>query len=145
MRSRSCTLSLLYFSSRFFQHHKGVTASAAMQFDLFGVRRLYSLLFSSPFSVFLQRLPTPTPGNVCLYGATAGNAFFRGKAGERFCVRNSGALAVSGDPFVLRRPDWREAIAPFRDGRFMAVKPLTRTFSARFDRSHACQNFSVVI
>eukprot|EP00903_Cladosiphon_okamuranus_P022094 g20316.t1 len=33
-------------------------------------------------------------GNVCLYGATAGNAFFRGKAGERFCVRNSGALAV---------------------------------------------------
>jgi glutamate synthase (NADPH/NADH) len=33
-------------------------------------------------------------GNVSLYGATAGKAFFRGKAGERFCVRNSGALAV---------------------------------------------------
>lgn len=33
-------------------------------------------------------------GNVCLYGATGGKAFFRGKAGERFCVRNSGALAV---------------------------------------------------
>ncbi|CAM9931397.1 unnamed protein product, partial [Ectocarpus sp. 8 AP-2014] len=33
-------------------------------------------------------------GNVCLYGATSGNAFFRGLAGERFCVRNSGALAV---------------------------------------------------
>jgi glutamate synthase domain-containing protein 3 len=33
-------------------------------------------------------------GNVCLYGATAGKAFFRGKAGERFCVRNSGATAV---------------------------------------------------
>jgi glutamate synthase domain-containing protein 3 len=33
-------------------------------------------------------------GNVCLYGATSGKAFFRGKAGERFCVRNSGALAV---------------------------------------------------
>ena len=33
-------------------------------------------------------------GNVCLYGATRGKAFFRGKAGERFCVRNSGALAV---------------------------------------------------
>jgi glutamate synthase domain-containing protein 3 len=33
-------------------------------------------------------------GNVCLYGATAGKAFFSGKAGERFCVRNSGALAV---------------------------------------------------
>ena len=33
-------------------------------------------------------------GNVALYGATRGRAFFRGKAGERFCVRNSGALAV---------------------------------------------------
>merc|ERR1712048_1195603 len=33
-------------------------------------------------------------GNVSLYGATSGKAFFRGKAGERFCVRNSGALAV---------------------------------------------------
>jgi glutamate synthase (NADPH) large chain len=33
-------------------------------------------------------------GNVCLYGATSGRAFFRGVAGERFCVRNSGAYAV---------------------------------------------------
>jgi glutamate synthase (NADH) len=33
-------------------------------------------------------------GNVCLYGATSGKAFFSGRAGERFCVRNSGALAV---------------------------------------------------
>jgi glutamate synthase (ferredoxin) len=33
-------------------------------------------------------------GNVVLYGATGGEAFFRGVAGERFCVRNSGALAV---------------------------------------------------
>jgi glutamate synthase domain-containing protein 3 len=33
-------------------------------------------------------------GNVVLYGATGGNAFFNGKAGERFCVRNSGAVAV---------------------------------------------------
>ena len=33
-------------------------------------------------------------GNVSLYGATSGKAFFNGKAGERFCVRNSGALAV---------------------------------------------------
>ena len=33
-------------------------------------------------------------GNVALYGATAGRAFIRGRAGERFCVRNSGALAV---------------------------------------------------
>jgi glutamate synthase (ferredoxin) len=33
-------------------------------------------------------------GNVALYGATDGRAFFRGRAGERFCVRNSGAIAV---------------------------------------------------
>src|SRR4029078_10930027 len=33
-------------------------------------------------------------GNVALYGATSGRAFFRGVAGERFCVRNSGAYAV---------------------------------------------------
>jgi len=33
-------------------------------------------------------------GNVCLYGATSGKVFINGKAGERFCVRNSGAVAV---------------------------------------------------
>ena len=33
-------------------------------------------------------------GNTLLYGATAGRAFFRGLAGERFAVRNSGACAV---------------------------------------------------
>jgi glutamate synthase (NADPH/NADH) large chain len=33
-------------------------------------------------------------GNTVLYGATEGEVFFRGVAGERFCVRNSGASAV---------------------------------------------------
>ena len=33
-------------------------------------------------------------GNVALYGATSGKAFISGMAGERFCVRNSGAEAV---------------------------------------------------
>ena len=33
-------------------------------------------------------------GNVALYGATSGKAFINGVAGERFCVRNSGASAV---------------------------------------------------
>jgi glutamate synthase (ferredoxin) len=33
-------------------------------------------------------------GNVVLYGATGGEAYFQGVAGERFCVRNSGATAV---------------------------------------------------
>nr|MCR5716266.1 glutamate synthase large subunit [Lachnospiraceae bacterium] len=34
-------------------------------------------------------------GNVALYGATAGKAYINGVAGERFCVRNSGAVAVA--------------------------------------------------
>jgi glutamate synthase (NADPH) large chain len=33
-------------------------------------------------------------GNTILYGATAGQLFLRGRVGERFCVRNSGAIAV---------------------------------------------------
>ncbi|AGA33216.1 Glutamate synthase [NADPH] large chain [Thioalkalivibrio nitratireducens DSM 14787] len=34
-------------------------------------------------------------GNTVLYGAISGECFFRGVAGERFCVRNSGAIAVA--------------------------------------------------
>jgi glutamate synthase (NADPH/NADH) large chain len=50
--------------------------------------------------VFPPRVSTFVPeeniliGNVALYGATSGKLFVRGKAGERFCVRNSGAHAV---------------------------------------------------
>ena len=33
-------------------------------------------------------------GNTLLYGATSGEVFIRGRVGERFCVRNSGAVAV---------------------------------------------------
>ena len=33
-------------------------------------------------------------GNTVLYGATGGEVYFAGKAGERFCVRNSGVTAV---------------------------------------------------
>lgn len=33
-------------------------------------------------------------GNVCFYGATSGEAYINGQAGERFCVRNSGGTAV---------------------------------------------------
>ncbi len=33
-------------------------------------------------------------GNTCLYGATGGELFAAGPAGERFAVRNSGAVAV---------------------------------------------------
>jgi len=37
---------------------------------------------------------TPILGNTCLYGATGGELYAAGRAGERFAVRNSGALAV---------------------------------------------------
>ncbi len=37
---------------------------------------------------------TPIMGNTCLYGATGGELFAAGTAGERFAVRNSGAVAV---------------------------------------------------
>ncbi|RMD70719.1 MAG: glutamate synthase large subunit, partial [Gammaproteobacteria bacterium] len=37
---------------------------------------------------------TPIMGNTCLYGATGGRLFAAGTAGERFAVRNSGAIAV---------------------------------------------------
>jgi len=50
--------------------------------------------------IYPPRSVTYTPeeniiiGNVALYGATGGEAYIRGKAGERFCVRNSGAVVV---------------------------------------------------
>jgi glutamate synthase (NADPH/NADH) large chain len=37
---------------------------------------------------------TPIMGNTCLYGATGGELYAAGRAGERFAVRNSGAVAV---------------------------------------------------
>ena len=62
-------------------------------------------------------------GNVALYGATAGSAFFRGLAGERFCVRNSGALAVvegTGD----------HACEYMTGGRVVIIGPTGRNFGA---------------
>lgn len=44
-------------------------------------------------SVFATR-DTPILGNTCLYGATGGELYAAGRAGERFGVRNSGAVAV---------------------------------------------------
>lgn len=44
-------------------------------------------------STFLTQ-ETPIIGNTCLYGATGGELYAAGVAGERFAVRNSGALAV---------------------------------------------------
>jgi len=57
-------------------------------------------LSGSKIIVYPPRASTFAPekniliGNVVLYGATSGEAFFNGRAGERFAVRNSGATAV---------------------------------------------------
>jgi glutamate synthase (NADPH/NADH) large chain len=62
-------------------------------------------------------------GNVALYGATSGEAYFRGVAGERFAVRNSGASAVVegvGD----------HACEYMTGGRVVVLGPTGRNFAA---------------
>ncbi len=75
-------------------------------------------------------------GNVLLYGATAGEAFFRGIVGERFCVRNSGATAVvegvgdhgceymTGGTVVVLGPTGRNFAAGMSGGVAYLYKPL---------------------
>ena len=50
-------------------------------------------VYADPASIF-DPAENVIIGNVALYGATSGSAFISGVAGERFCVRNSGATAV---------------------------------------------------
>ncbi len=62
-------------------------------------------------------------GNVIGYGATAGEIFLRGIVGERFCVRNSGALAVAegvGD----------HGCEYMTGGRVVVLGPIGRNFAA---------------
>ena len=62
-------------------------------------------------------------GNVALYGATSGEAYFRGRAAERFCVRNSGAVAVvegCGD----------HGLEYMTGGRVVILGPTGRNFAA---------------
>jgi glutamate synthase domain-containing protein 3 len=62
-------------------------------------------------------------GNTVLYGATSGRAFFRGIAGERFAVRNSGASAVVegvGD----------HGCEYMTGGRVVVIGPTGRNFAA---------------
>ena len=73
----------------------------------------------SPFEAEAQILI----GNVVLYGATSGEAFFRGMAEERFCVRNSGAHAVAegvGD----------HGCEYMTGGRVVIIGPTGRNFAA---------------
>ncbi|ALM07943.1 glutamate synthase [Sediminicola sp. YIK13] len=52
------------------------------------------LIIKVPYKSTLKPEENVITGNVTLYGATSGEAYINGKAGERFCVRNSGAHAV---------------------------------------------------
>ncbi|SDA29776.1 glutamate synthase (ferredoxin) [Ruminococcus sp. YE71] len=52
------------------------------------------LILSAPKNAAFDPSDNIIVGNVALYGATSGKAFIGGIAGERFCVRNSGASAV---------------------------------------------------
>ncbi|CAN7543345.1 glutamate synthase large subunit [Pseudoxanthomonas sp. LjRoot143] len=52
------------------------------------------LVVRPPRGARFEARNTPIIGNTCLYGATGGELFAAGRAGERFGVRNSGALAV---------------------------------------------------
>lgn len=53
------------------------------------------LVVYAPAGVKFKKDENIIIGNVALYGATSGKAFISGVAGERFCVRNSGATAVA--------------------------------------------------
>jgi len=52
------------------------------------------LILNFPKTSTLEADKNIIVGNVALYGATSGKAFISGVAGERFCIRNSGAVAV---------------------------------------------------
>ena len=52
------------------------------------------LVIYPPTDSRFQARSAPIMGNTCLYGATGGELFAAGTAGERFAVRNSGAVAV---------------------------------------------------
>ena len=83
-------------------------------------------------------------GNVILYGATGGEAFIRGQVGERFCVRNSGALAVveglgdhgceymTGGRVVVLGPTGRNFGAGMSGG-IAYVHDPDRTFGGRYN------------
>lgn len=62
-------------------------------------------------------------GNVCLYGATSGQAYFRGIAAERFAVRNSGATAVVEGVGM-------HACEYMTGGRVVILGPTGRNFAA---------------
>jgi len=81
------------------------------------------LIVRPPEGVAREAAANIVVGNTCLYGATSGEAFFAGVAGERFAVRNSGALAViegTGD----------HGCEYMTGGRVVVLGPTGRNFAA---------------
>jgi glutamate synthase (NADPH) large chain len=108
---------------------------------LSGGRLVVAPAADSPFDAETQVVA----GNVIGYGATAGEIFLRGMVGERFCVRNSGALAVAegvGD----------HGCEYMTGGRVVILGPTGRNFAAGMsggiayvlDLVHARLNFGMV-
>ncbi len=80
----------------------GAWLAGGLTFELEGETNDYAgkglsggiLVVRPPESAGFLAEDTVIVGNTVLYGATSGRAYFRGRAGERFAVRNSGATAV---------------------------------------------------
>jgi glutamate synthase (NADPH/NADH) large chain len=80
----------------------GAFAAPGLRFELEGEANDYfgKGLSGAELIIYPHRESTYRPhehmiiGNVAFYGATSGEAFIRGQAGERFCVRNSGVTTV---------------------------------------------------
>jgi glutamate synthase (NADPH/NADH) large chain len=80
----------------------GAFGAPGIRFDLEGEANDYfgkglsgaKLLLYPPKEAIFDPKKNIIVGNVAFYGATSGEAYIRGQAGERFCVRNSGVKAV---------------------------------------------------
>lgn len=80
----------------------GAFSAAGLRFELEGDANDYfgKGLSGAQLILYPSKQATYNPseniivGNVAFYGATSGEAFIRGRAGERFCVRNSGVKVV---------------------------------------------------
>jgi glutamate synthase domain-containing protein 3 len=106
---------------------------------LSGARLILRPPEASPFRAEAQVLL----GNVALYGATSGELYARGRAGERFAVRNSGATAVvegagdhaceymTGGTVIVLGPTGRNACAGMSGGQAFFYDP-DGAFRARF-------------
>src|SRR5207248_6986618 len=81
------------------------------------------IIISPPAVSTFKAMDNVIIGNVAFYGATSGEAYIRGMAGERFCVRNSGISAV-----VLSVGD--HGCEYMTGGQIVVLGPTGRNFAA---------------